>query len=377
MSKMPVAGNAWLAVQYLLGFQRLGYDVYYVEAHGCTPRELMEHEHDNGCLKAARYIERILRRFDLHQNWAYHARHAGGDVYGMTKGELFALYRSAELIINLHGATIPRPEQSATGRLILLETDPVALQIELYEGQQTTIDYLAPHVAFFTFGELYGTPGCRLPVSERFVFRPTRQPVVLDYWQPYADCTGDAFTTIGNWRQDGRDVSFQGERYQWSKHYEFLKFLEVPTRTRQTFELALSRYSEDEAETLTQAGWRVRPAGELSTDPDVYRGYIARSYGEFTVAKDQNVRLRSGWFSDRSATYLAAGRPVVTQETGFSDILPTGAGLFSFTTLDDVAQAVACIRSDYAHHRTAAAQIARECFSHEVVLGRLLADVGV
>src|SRR5439155_9617198 len=131
-----------------------------------------------------------------------------------------------------------------------------------------------------------------------------------------------------------------------SKHHEFLKFLDLPARTGQLFELALSSYTDADRELLESHGWRVRPALDFSDDLDAYRSYIGGSRAEFTVAKDQNVRLRSGWFSDRSATYLAAGRPVVTQETGFSNVLPTGRGLFGFSTVDEIVGAVEAINAD-------------------------------
>src|SRR5262249_14955632 len=159
------------------------------------------------------------------------------------------------------------------------------------------------HCAFFTFGENYGRLDCKLPVSERFTFRPTRQPVVLDFWEnpPGRESFGErcngsdsTWTTIGNWRQEHRDVKFQGEVYRWSKHHEFLKFLDLPARSGANFELALSGYHDADRQLLGKKGWRVRPAGELSTDIDAYRQYIAGSRGEFTVAKDQNVRLRTG-----------------------------------------------------------------------------------
>src|SRR5205807_943665 len=160
-------------------------------------------------------------------------------------------------------------------------------------------------------------------------------------------------------------------------HYEFLKFLDLPTRTEQPFELALSSYEPEDRDMLEEHGWRVRHALDLSTDLDPYRDYIAASRGEFTVAKDQNVRLRTGWFSDRSATYLAAGRPVITQDTGFGNVLPTGEGLFAFTSLDDIQAAVEAIDADYPRHSQAARAIAREYFEAEVVLARLLEQVGM
>ncbi len=377
MSRHPVAGVVWQTVHYLVGFARLGYDMYYVEAHAGNPSMFCRSKEDDGSTGAAAFIDRVMQRFDLHDHWAFHALHADGSYYGMSEGQLKQLYRSADLLINLHGATMPLPEHCATGRLVYLETDPVALQIELYENRQETIDFLEPHCAFFTFGENYGNPDCKLPVSERFHFRPTRQPVVVDFWQPYSNGAGDTFTTVGNWQQQWREVTFEGEIYHWSKHHEFRKFLDLPDQTKQAFELALSRYGEADKRMLESNGWQVRDALSFSTDIDAYRQYIARSRGEFTVAKDQNVRLRSGWFSDRSATYLAAGRPVITQDTGFGNVLPSGEGLFAFSTLDEAGQAVDRINADYERHSRAALEIARGYFNYDAVLTRLLADVGL
>jgi len=376
MSKMPVAGNAWLAVQYLIGFQRLGYDVYYVEAHGCTPRELMDHEKDDGCLKAARYIDRILRRFDLHHAWAYHATSADSQVYGMSNGQLRELYRSADLIINLHGGTVPLPEHSESGRLIYLGTDPVEAELEVFHGVQRTIDFLSAHTAFFTWGLNYGRPDCKLPYTERFEFRPSPPPIVGDFWR-HDDRPGETFTTIGNWRQLHRDVLFQGEVYYWSKHHEYLKFLDLPRRTSQKFELALSSYSDEDRRLLEVHGWHVRPSMPFSADLDRYRDYLAASRGEFTVAKDQNVRLRTGWFSERSAQYLACGRPVITQDTGFGSMLPTGHGLFAFSTMEDILAAVDAINGAYEKHCRAAAAMARELLSCDIVLRNMLSDLGL
>lgn len=377
MSKMPVAGVIWQNMHYLVGFERLGYEVYYVEAHARTPSMFMQSETDDASAWAAGFIAGVMARFDLGDRWAFHALHDDGRCYGMSDTRLKRLYAAADLIINLHGGTQPLPEHSATDRLIYLETDPVELQIELAQGLPSTIAFLEPHRAFFTFGENYGNPDCRLPVSTRFAFHPTRQPVVLDFWQPDGSCPGAAFTTIGNWRQPWRRVRFEGETYHWSKHFEFLKFLDVPRCTGRPFELALSSYDQADRRMLEALGWRIRHALDLSLDIDIYRDYIARSRGEFTVAKDQNVRLRSGWFSDRSATYLAAGRPVITQETGFSNILPAREGLFAFSTIEEVIAAVEQIDAAYQRHARAAHVIAREYFSHDVVLPRLLEQAGI
>jgi len=377
MTNFPVAGVVWQTVHYLIGLQRLGFDVYYVETHACTPTKLMEREDDDGSARAAAFIADVMQRFGFADRWAYYAPHDNGRCYGLSRSQLLKLYGSASVLINLHAGTLPLPELAATERLVLLETDPVELQVELYEHRQQTIDFLEAHCALFTFAENYGNPDCELPLLDRFTFRATRQPVVLDFWRDDPGDTSDAFTTVGNWRQEHRQITLDGKTYSWSKSDEFFKFLDLPARTDQAFELALSSYEEEDRRMLERKGWRFRHALDFSRDTDDYRDYIAGSRGEFTVAKDQNVRLRTGWFSDRSATYLAAGRPVISQETGFSNVLPTGEGLLGFSTMDETVEAVERVNADYTRHREAAREVARQCFSHDVVLSRLLAEVGV
>ena len=377
MTSMPVAGVVWQNLHYLLGLERLGYEAYYVEAHARTPAMLMERESDDGAARAAAFLAPLMRRFGLGDRWAFHALHDDGRCLGMSERDLRRLYGSAELLLNLHGGTMPRPEHTATGRLVYLETDPVLLQLELHWGLRATVDFLDQHVAHFTFGERYGEPDCLLPVSDRYRFHPTRQPVVVDLWTGRGPESPEAFTTVGNWRQPWRDVSFAGETYTWSKHHEFLKIADLPSTTDQPLELALSSYDEADRRDLEARGWRVRHALDVSRDPDDYRRYVAGSRGELTVAKDQNVRFASGWFSDRSATYLAAGRPVVTQETGFSRVLPTGEGLFAFTDSEGAREAFERINADYPRHRRAAARVAREHFGHDVVLGAMLDRLGL
>jgi hypothetical protein len=375
MTKMPVAGVVWQNLHYLLGFERLGYEAWYVEAHGINPSIFQEDEQDDGSARAAAFVDGVLRRVGLGGRWAYHALHHDGACFGLSRAELSALYDSAELIVNLHGGTMPLPEHAAGGRLVYVETDPVALQVELHEGRPETIEFLEPHAAFFTFAENYGRPGCGLPVSDRFPFHPTRQPVVVDLWEGVGP-PGPAFTTVGNYRQGWRTVELDGEVYHWTKNREWARVLDLPARTGRDFELALAACRHTDRQQLIENGWRVRPAAEVSDDVDVYRSYIQRSQAEFTVAKDQNVRLRTGWFSDRSATYLAAGRAVVTQDTGFGSQLPVGEGLLAWATVEEAAAAVDAVAADPVRHGQAAADLAREYFDAESVLKQLLAEVG-
>ena len=382
MSKHPVPGVAWQTLHYLLGFERLGLQAYYVEAGGHQPSAMLleSDASDRGdrSLAAAGFLDGVFRRFGLGDRWAFQALHAGRRCYGLSEAALARLWREADLIVNLHGGTTPRPEHAATGRLIYLETDPVLLQMELHRRLPGTLAFLEPHAAFFTFGENYGTGRCTLPVTEGLSFLPTRQPVVRSLWQSDA-APGAAFTTIGNWAQRCRPVRYRGEGYHWCKHLEFERVIDLPRRSGASFELALSlaSVSPDDAARLAAHGWSVRDALTLARDMDGYRAFITASRAEFTVAKEQNIRFRTGWFSDRSACYLAAGRAVITHDTGFSDLLPSGEGLFGFSTIDEAAAAVAAVAADPARHGRAAEAIARDYFNHEVVLGRLLADVAV
>ncbi len=377
MTKMPVAGVVWQNLHYLLGFERLGYDAYYVEAHGRTPSMLMAPADEDASGRAAAFVATIMRRYGLGDRWAFRALHRDGRCFGMTERRLARLLGSAEMIVNLHGGTQPLPEFTATDRLVYVETDPVQLQLELAEGYKASHEFLEAHSAFFTFAESYGSERCLLPVSDRFEFHTTRQPVLVDLWETAEPPAHDRFTTIGNWSQPWRDVSFDGLVYTWSKDQEFQKVLDLPARVGNRFELALSSYEEADRQLLEGHGWQVTPAMSFSTDLIAYRDFIAASAGEFTVAKDQNVRLRTGWFSDRSATYLAAGRPVITQDTGFGGAVPTGEGLFAFSSEEEVLEAVERIDGEPQRHRRAARELAVEYFAAETVLAEMLAHMGM
>jgi GT2 family glycosyltransferase len=377
MTKMPVAGVVWQYVHYLVGLRRLGWDPYYVETHARTPSMLMEREGDDGAARAAAWIDGVLRRFDFGDRWAYVALHDDGRCLGMSRAQIDRLYGEAAALINMHGGTAPLPELAGTDRLVYLETDPVQLHVELSQGRRETVDFLDAHGAFFTYADNHAGADCLLPQVERFDFHATRQPVVIDMWDGHGTGRSGLFTTIGNWRQEWRDLQFEGERYTWSKHHEFMKVIDLPRRAGRRFELALSSYGDGDRALLERHGWKVRPALDFSTDPDRYRSYIGDSAAEFTVAKDQNVRLRTGWFSDRSATYLAAGRPVITQDTGLASVFPTGRGLLPFSSLDEAAEAVDAVTRDPAGHSRAAFEIAREHFDHDVVLSRMLSQIGL
>ena len=392
MGRTPFAGVAWQVLHYLEGFRRLGCDVYYVEDTGDWPYDPEQNTVTGDSSYTVNYIGRLMDWCELGDRWAYRAASEGGRTFGLSESQLSHLFERADALVNLTGATVLRDEHLRVPMRIYLETDPVLPQIEVAQGRQFTIDVLSAHTHHFTYGENLGAPDCGIPL-QRFNYRPTRQPVVLEWWTPAAGLspsgsrqlpTGGRFTTISSWQQSGKDIEWNGETYTWRKDLEFLKFIDLPHRTNQPLELALApgdagatRSFAQAMELLTSHGWSVVDAIALSRDILPYRDYILNSYGEFTVAKDQYTRLRSGWFSDRSVCYLAAGRPVITQETGFSNFLPTGRGLFAFRTMEDILEAIQEINADYDQHSKAALEVAHEYFAAERVLAGMMEHAGL
>jgi hypothetical protein len=398
MGRIPLAGVAWQVLHYLEGFRRLGFEIYYVEDTDAWPFDPEQNTVTDDCTYAVNYLGRLMTAYGLSDHWAYRAAAPLKRTFGLSDSQLLGVFERADAIINLTGSTVLRDEHLRVPVRVYLETDPVLPQIEVARGNPAYLDLLAAHTHHFTYGENLGRPDCRVPV-ERFHYRATRQPIVLDWWRLSSAANGNplpsagCFTTVANWRQSGKDFEWNGETYTWSKHHEFLKFIDLPRRTAQPLELAVALKSktveengtwvlssDEDAEAirlLTGHGWRVINAMPLSKEILPYRDYILNSRGEFTVAKDQNVRLRSGWFSDRSACYLAAGRPVITQDTRFGKFLPTGEGLFAFNTMEEILAAFEAINSDYEKHCRAALALGEEYFRAETVLAQLVEDSGM
>ncbi|MEO7501203.1 MAG: hypothetical protein ABIW94_01065, partial [Gemmatimonadaceae bacterium] len=298
----PLAGVTYQFLHYLIGLRRLGYDPYYIEDaehYVYDPRiDAVSPDADYN----VECVAPILEAHGFAGKWAFRGGYEGGKCYGLSEQEILDLYRDADALLNVTGAHHLREEQLACPRRIYLETDPVAEQVKVARGDVEVIERLAAHDMLFSFGENLGAPDCGVPI-ERFTWHPTRQPVVLDLWQSSNDVRTASYTTIATWRNEGKDITYEGETYHWSKHLEFLKVIELPHMRRVQFELAAGIDGEDLA-LLHRNGWHQRSSMSVSKDPDAYRSYIQQSRAEFTVAKDQNVRLRSGWFSDRSACYL-------------------------------------------------------------------------
>lgn len=377
LASNPYAGMAWMCMQLTAGFRRLGHDAYYVEATSSWPYDPVRGSPVGDSDYAVPYLARVADSFGLGDKWAYRRSYADGRWLGPCRAQAEDLLSHADAVFNVAGATDLAFDGLRIGRLVYFGTDPVGHEIAYAQGNPDVRQFIDAHQDVVSYGENIGRPGCPIPPLPR-LRAWTRQPVLLDLWEG-GPPTRDVFTTVGNWRQTGDDLEFNGDTYYWSKHHEFLKFIDLPRRTSQPIELAmgLSALRPGERTLLDENGWRLTDAHPLTTSPWPYREYVRASRGEFTVAKDQNVRLRSGWFSERSACYLAAGRPVVTQNTGFGVALPTGEGLFAFDTTDEILAAFDAINSDYERHSRAARRIAHEYFRAETVLAKLLTDLGM
>lgn len=376
LGQMPLAGIAWQLLHHLVGFQRLGFSVFYVEETGVPPYDPRIKNLAADCSYSLRCINETLRPYGLAEAWAYRES-CTPQWYGMSAARVRELFGHAVCVINLCGASHPDGlTYQPKGKFVYLETDPVLYQVRLAQGDEGALRFIGEHDAQVTYGENLGEPDCPIPLTH-FDWQKTRPPVVLDLWQtPFNDACR-RFTTIATWHNRGKDMNFRGESYHWSKHLNFLELVNLPQRTFQELELGVEIDNQKELEVFQRNGWILTNPLEVSRDMEKYRAYIANSRGEFTVAKDVVARTRSGWFSDRSVCYLAAGKPVVTQETGFSKYVPTGKGLFSFSSMTEAIAAFDSVNSDYLTHSQAAREIAHEYFAAEKLLGKLLADVGV
>ena len=379
MGSMPIAGVIWQHVHYVVGLQQLGHDVFYIEDSARLPYNPETFEVNNEFDYAAKVLDRLAGEFDFKNRWAFCARYLKNNpTAGLPLKKIRRLYRDADAILNICGTQEFNDDLLKSDRIIYVESDPGVEQIKIDQGVKSTIDYLSRHHALFTFGENVGTK--KFPVPRHgFKWHATRQPIVTHLWKTNrVPKRAAVFTSIANWSTSGlKDITWRGRRYLWSKSREFLRFAAAPKRVGEKFELATNIQDLCAREKFERNGWRLVSPLQMSIDYWHYRDYIQQSKGEFTAAKDQYVRLNTGWFSDRSACYLAAGRPVITQETGFTKNYGGDAGLLAFRSLGEIADAVKKINADYPKHSGAARQIAREIFEAEKVLKSLLDRAGI
>lgn len=379
MAQCPIAGVIWQHLHYIVGLQRLGHEVYYIEDTLRPFYNPVLFDWGDDYSYGAANLAKLAIQFGFEGRWGLRARHTPDqDCIGLSKARLLELYKEADAILNICGAQELNEDMLQNPHLLYIESDPAVEQIKVDQGHQPTIDCLRRQHRLFTFGEEIGTKHFPVPLHG-FQWLPTRQPIVTDLWDTAAPAFGSAlFTSIANWSTAGtKDIEWRGDTYLWSKSLEFLKFIEAPVLSGEPFELATDIPDQAAAELFRKNNWRLLSPTAMSADYELYRRYIQGSKGEFTAAKDQYVRLHTGWFSDRSACYLAAGRPVITQETGFTKHYGQQRGLFAFQNPGEIVEAVKAINADYPSHCRAAREVAKEYFEAEKVLASLLDRAGI
>lgn len=367
IAQYPLGGVTWDYIQYVLGLARLGHDVYYLEDTGQWPYNPTEGGLGKECEYNVNYLAEVMSRFGLADKWAYRFPWQS-QWFGLPDEERKAVIESADLLINISGM-LQRPEDyRQVRRLVYIDSDPVFTQVKLARGQTDFRKLLDVHDVHFSFGECFSRA---VPVTGHH-WHPTRQPIVLSEWRPEVPWR-DVFTTVMNWTSYN-PVTYCGQTYG-QKDVEFKRFLDLPGMVSPTdIEIAVNegKTRRTPHSLLTYKGWRVVDPAEVCPDLDSYRGYIESSKAEWSVAKNGYVIGQSGWFSCRSACYLAAGRPVVVQDTGFTAVLPVGKGILPFTTVEEAVAAIHEVEGNYAKHAKAARAIAEEYFDSNKVLSRLL-----
>lgn len=372
LARVPDQGGiAWVVLQYVLGLQQLGHEVHFVEslpAESIVPSGASLAESLN-----AAYFRKVADRFGL-ASAATLVDADSGDTVGLDLPALHRRIRQSALLLNLSGCLPMDETLHAVPCRAYLDLDPGFTQ--LWQVVQGLDLGMAGHTHHVTVGLSIGQPDCPVPTGGTDWIR-TVQPVVLREW-PVADrLTHDAFTTVANWRGYG-SVEYRG-RFFGQKAHSLRPLLGLPAKAGETFRLALAIHPDEtsDIEGLRRGGWeRVDPVVAAGT-PDAFRAFVRGSRAEFGIAKSGYVESRCGWFSDRSICYLASGRPVIAQDTGFARHLPVGRGLFSFAGVEDVLESIEALRRDYGRHRGFARRLAEEHFDSDVVLGRLLRTLGV
>lgn len=379
----PFGGVFWDYLQYVLGFQQLGHDVLYLEDTGRWCYDPVKQDFVEDGSHNARHLERQLKQLNrgLEDKWFY--RDASGATYGRAAQDVTDFCRSADLFLNISASCWMRDEYFEADCTAFIDSDPMYTQSsvpgyldgELDADAVRRVDMLREHDVHFTFGENIAHDDCLVP-DELFTWIPTRQPIVLECFKPHQVpiCERRRFlTTVASWEpaEDGPVV--KGVKYT-GKSTEFEKFIDLPKLSNIPLELAMSGRAPSER--LTRHGWWMRDAFEVSQDPWVYRDYLAGSCGEWSVAKNAYVQSRSGWFSCRTACYLALGVPAVVQQTGFADEIPTDEGVLAFETVKQAADCIESLASNPEKHSHRAIEIAESCFDSNKVLSSLLDHAG-
>jgi hypothetical protein len=364
----PIGGMAWHHLQYLIGLKALGHDVLFLEDSDDYPScyDPSTHAATTDPTYGLAFVTRVFAKLNLGRDWAYFDAHKN-TWHGPAATDVSAFVNHADLLIDVSGVNPIRHNVESIPVRVLIDTDPVFTQVRHLTNAVAQSRALQ-HTAFFSFGECIEDHQSGVP-DDGFNWKATRQPIILDAW-PLSDAPADgAFTTVMQW-DSYPTVEFGGQCFG-TKSESFGAIADLPTRVDVPLEIALGGHAAPRDE-LRRRGWRLADPLIVARDPWDYQKYLADSRGEFSVAKHGYVTSRSGWFSERSACYLAMGRPVIVQDTGFSKHLRCGAGLWTFRDADCAANALDQVQSNYSRECKAARELAAECFDSRKVLTSLL-----
>jgi hypothetical protein len=364
----PVGGMAWSDLHYLLALVDLGHDVYFVEDSGDSPwccYDPSRNTTDTDPTYGLGFARSIFERVGLDDRWAYYDAHTCRWI-GPCADRIDGICATADLLLDLGGVSSLRPWLLDIPIRAFVDKDPLFTQVGHINDPSKT-KQAAHYTVFFSFGENVARQCCAIP-NDGLPWQPTRHPIFMDYWPVMPGQAKGKLTTVMLW-DSYRPVEYQGVRYG-TKSVSFAPLLDLPGSAGPIFELAVGGPTAPR-DLLASKGWKVRDPLKVASDPWTYRGYIQQSKAEFTVAKHGYVVSRSGWFSERSAAYLANGRPVVTQETGFSEWLEAGSGVVPFTTPEEAIAAIEDLNRRYDHHCRRAREIAVEYFDARKVLPHL------
>jgi hypothetical protein len=371
MASDPYQGGAtWAVLQYVLGLKSLGHEVIFVEP---VPRKALQPA--GGLLQHsvnAEYFRTVVEEFGISDTAALLLAGTRATV-GLNYEQILAAAARADLLVNVSGMLTDREIIGRIPTRVYLDLDPAFIQ--LWHAVQGIDMRLDAHTHFVTVGLAIGSAKCRIPTCGRS-WIPTLQPIVLAHWPMARGIRYDALTTVGNWRGYG-SIEHEGKFYGQKVH-SLRDIIELPRHLRERLLLAIEVHADEVPgpADLKKHGWELINPAEVASTPAQYRKFIQESKGEFGLAKSGYVKSKCGWFSDRSVCYLASGRPVIAQETGFSRYLPAGEGLFAFESIDEAVLSIDAMNSDYVAHTTAARKLAETYFDSNKVLSDLLQCVG-
>lgn len=377
----PTGGATWDYIQYPVGLKMLGHDVFYIEDTMQYPVFQKDGNAWDDASDCVSYLKNIMETFGLRDRWAYRDI-ASGNCFGLSEQKVVEICSTADIFINVSCSTYLRDEYLQIPKRVLIDSDPMFTQIQYAlelkndpEGKDwSTKMMIEKHNYLFTFGENIGSGNCQIPTFN-LKWLSTRQPICLELWENNDEDSGNSFTSIMNW--SGRK-KLEYENNLWGqKDIEFEKFKKIPKFLPDiTFEVVVNKPLNNESyfneNELTELGWKIMEPQFTVASASDYKAFIMKSTAEFSIAKETYVKSNSGWFSCRSASYLAAGKPVVTEETGWSEYVPSGNGLIAFNNMESAIEAIMNVKSNLKSHIKAAVEIAHEYFDSNIVLSKLI-----